>query len=177
VRNIVVALCLVLPAACSRSAAIPRCGIEDTATLTSDGIGALRLGATVEQVTLACQVLVDTTDPRGPEGMPERSLAVSLGDGPDTVRAVVVGDSIWRLHVHGAWPRAIDSLGVGSTVAELRVRPGAKLINGEGALFIVATDPCGLSFRLDRPDTTPSLTIAALPDSVKVAEVLVVGCR
>lgn len=156
---------------------LARCGIDGPAGLTGDGVGALRLGATVEQVTLACRVLSDTTDPQGPEGQPERSLTVLLGEGSDTLRAVVVGDSIWRLHVTSEWPRALDSLGVGSVVADLRVRRGARLINGEGRLFITTADPCGLSFRLDRPNTTQGLTLGAVGDSVKVVEVLVVGCR
>lgn len=156
---------------------LARCGVDGPGVLSGDGIAALRLGATVEQVTLACRVLADTTDPRGPEGAPERSLLVLAGDRPDTLRAVVVGDSIWRVHVTGAWPRTADSLGVGSTVGQLRGRREAKLIKGEGRLFITTADPCGLSFRLARPDDGPGLSLGALPDSLSVAEVLVVGCR
>lgn len=154
-----------------------RCGVEDDATLSGDGIGALRIGATVEQVTLACRVLADTLDPLGPEGQPERSLVVGIGDRPDTVRAVVVGDSVWRLHVAGDAPRAADSLGVGSLVRDLRVRRDARLIRGEGGLFVVMADPCGMSFRLGQPDGAAAVSLASVADSVRVTEVLVTGCR
>src|SRR5690606_38582025 len=78
--------------------ALADCGVEGAPRLTGDGIGALRIGETVKQVTLACHVLRDTIGP-GPEGSQERSLLVRIGPRPDTVRAVVVSDSIWRLHV------------------------------------------------------------------------------
>lgn len=157
-------------------APLARCGVEGAPILTGDGVGALRIGATVEQVTLACQVASDSLRP-GPEGSTERVLTVVLGDRPDTLRAVVTGDSIARVHVASVGPRTTDSLGVGSVLSALRGRSGAQLINGEGRLFVTMREPCGLSFRLDQPDTIPRVRLATLPDSLRVAEVLVTGCR
>ncbi len=156
--------------------ALADCGIDGAPRLSGDGIGALRIGETVKQVTLACHVLRDTTG-RGPEGAEERALLVQIGPRPDTVRAVVVSDSIWRLHVTSTGPRTADSLGVGSTARELRSRPAARLIRGEGGLFITMRDPCGLSFRLEPPDPGGSVSLARLADSVRVREVLAIGCR
>lgn len=156
---------------------LAQCGLEGDPQLTGEGFGAARLGATVEQVTLACHVIADTINPLGPEGQAERSLILLMGAGPDTLRAVVMGDSIWRLHITSEWPRTEESLGVGSTVRDLRTRRDAQLIRGEGRLFVTTADPCGLSFRLDRADDAAGLTLAALPDTVRVTEVLVVGCR
>lgn len=164
------------PAAAGAETPLARCGVDGVPVLTGEGIGALRIGVSVEQVTLACLVASDTLQP-GPEGTTERVLAVVLGDRPDTLRAVVTGDSIWRMHVTSVTPRTADSLGVGSALAQLRPRPGAQLISGEGRIFVTMRDPCGLSFRLDQPDTIRGATLASLPDSLLVAEVLVTGCR
>lgn len=155
---------------------LANCGAEGTPRLTGEGIGALRIGEAVKQVTLACHVLGDTVG-RGPEGSDERSLFVQLGDRPDTVRAVVVADSIWRLHLTSTGPRTADSLGVGSLVRDLRARPDARLLRGEGGLFVTMRDPCGLSFRLGQRDTGAEVSLARLADSVRVTEVLVIGCR
>lgn len=164
------------PAADSAGTSIARCGIEGAPVLTGEGVGALRIGATVEQVVLACRVVSDTLQP-GPEGSTERVLAVALGGRPDTLRAVVISDSIWRMTVTSPTPRTADSLGVGSTLGQLRSRTGAQLISGEGRLFVTMRDPCGISFRLSQPDTIPGATLVSLPDSMRVAAVLVTGCR
>ena len=156
--------------------ALADCGTDGVPRLTGDGIGALRIGETVKQVTLACHVLRDTVG-RGPEGADERSLLVQLGPRPDTVRAVVVADSVWRLHVTSAGLRTADSLGVGSRAGDLRARLDARLIRGEGGLFVVMRDPCGLSFRLEQRDTGSAATLSRIADSVRVSEVLVIGCR
>lgn len=150
------------------------CGAAERAVLTGEGIGALRIGASVASVRATCRILSDTIVP-GPEGMPQRTVLVALRDA--RVAAVVTNDRIWRLHLRSPDIRTADSLGVASTLGALRSLPEGALYEGEGNVFFVPREPCGLSFRLARTGSTPAPLLAALPDSLSVVEVLVVGCQ
>ena len=132
--------------------------LDGAAILEHDGVGALRIGKTVDSVRAACQVVRDTVGTN--EGQPERRIAVAIG--VDTVTAVVVGDSIWRIHVRTPGIRTADSVGVGTTAARLRGEPGARVISGEGKNFIVVPSRCGFSFRIG---------------GTTIDEVLVLGCQ
>ncbi len=148
------------------------CGVDASTTLTGDGIGALRVGAPVEEVARACHVLRDATVP-GPEGMPERRIVVDLGR--DSVSAVVESGRVWRVHVRIPTFRTADSLGVGTPGRALR-RSGAQVLTGEGAHFVRLPSHCGLSFRLRGVEFGRVSTPARIPDSAVVDEVLAVGC-
>jgi hypothetical protein len=111
--------------------------------------------------------------------MPERRAQVIVGT--DTVIATVVGDSVWRLAVTDPALRTVDGIGVGSTAAELLQRRGSRIIGGEGRLFIVLPDQCGLSFELG---SLPRALLALPPESVAgrippgttISRVLAFGC-
>ncbi len=154
-------------------AAAADCGVDANTVMNGEGIGNLRVGASVRDVALACPVLADTVLP-GPEGSMERSLLVNLVR--DTVRAVVTDESVWRIHVSSPAIRTEGGLGVGSRAPELRELPGARVISGEGNAFVVATSPCGMSFRLRGLDSVMPRPVAELPDSAHVDMVLLTGC-
>src|SRR5687768_1685348 len=82
----------------SATSSTPRlsCGVDSTTRLTGDGIGALRIGASVEAVQAACHVVHDTTT-LGAEALPERTLLVDLGT--DSITATVDAANVWRLHL------------------------------------------------------------------------------
>ncbi len=151
----------------------PRCGINDGTLLSGDGLGQLRVGAALGDVRAHCTVLRDTTMP-GAEGMPERRIGVDLTS--DTVEAIVVNDSVWRIHVDGSSFRTTEGLGVGSTVAELRQGRAARVLAGEGSMFVTLADHCGLSFRLSGVPFGPERPAAELPADGRVVEVLAFGC-
>ena len=148
------------------------CGMDASASVTGDGIGALRVGATVEDVARQCRVVRDATAP-GPEGMPERRIVVDLGR--DSVSAVVDSGRVWRLHVRTPAFRTADSLGVGTPGPTLR-RPGAQVLTGEGAVFVTLPSHCGLSFRLRGVEFGRVTRPAQIPDTAVVEEVLAFGC-
>lgn len=150
----------------------PTCNVEAGTVLTGDGLGALRVGASVEDVVRTCRVVRDTTVP-GAEGTAEREISVALGG--DTVRAVVSGERVWRLHVRSPNFRTADSLGVGTAVSALR-RPGARLLTGEGGVYATLPRHCGLSFRLDGVAPGRARSLAQIDGSTRVAEVLAFGC-
>ena len=117
-------------------------------------------------------VLQDTTLARGVEGQPERRMTVLVAS-TNTV-ATIVDDKVWRIEIGSRRFITRDSLGVGSTVADLR-SPNARLALGEGA-YVLRSDHCGLSFRLSAGVGAFGGDLANVPDSTKVRTVLVTGC-
>lgn len=149
------------------------------ARLTGDGVGALRVGATLASVRDACRIVRDTIA-EGPEAQMQRELTVALG--ADTVTAIVVDDAIWRVHVDDPDIRTADGLGVGSPASAFRPLEGAQVLFGEG-VFITVPALCGLSFRLSGEADAGALVgtpeasrVAALPAATRVVEVLAIGC-
>lgn len=159
----------------SRDTAVPAdplmCGVDSRTVLSDSGIGALRIGATADQVKAQCTVLSDTTLEQGAEGMPQRLMTVVTGS-VNTV-AEIEGGAVWRIRISSPRYRTADSLGVGSTVAQLRA-PGAKLALGEGQ-FILRPDHCGKSFKIAGP-LGRAMTLDAVSDSLRVESVLIFGC-
>jgi hypothetical protein len=154
------------------AAAPATCRVGAGTTLTGNGLGALRVGASVEEVARACRVIRDATAP-GPEGMTERRIVVDLGRA--SVSAVVDSGRVWRVHVRTPAFRTADWLGVGTPGRALR-RSGAQVLTGEGAHFIRLASHCGLSFRLRGVEFGRLRTPAQIPDTAVVDEVLAVGC-
>jgi cytochrome c5 len=152
------------------------CGDE---VLTDEGIGELRIGTTVESVKQKCNVLRDTTA-LGAEAMPARKLTVALSR--DAVEAEIVNGRVWRIAVDSPRLRTADGLGVGTSIGRLRQLKEARLMTGEGQLFVASPEHCGMSFKLANvgPDALRGSTgragLARLPDTAVASEVLIFGC-
>ena len=167
-----------VPAETASAADVRSCDARG-ARLTGDGLGALRVGATLASVREACRVVRDTVA-EGPEAQPQRELTVVTG--ADTLTAIVVNDAIWRVHVADPDIRTADGFGVGTPASAFRSLEGASVLVGEG-VFVTVPSICGLSFRLSgdadigvvasRPERE---RLAALPPATRVVEVLSVGC-
>jgi hypothetical protein len=147
------------------------CGEDHT--LSGAGVGDFRVGATVEDVRARCDVVLDTLLQAGAEGMPEQRLAVTIG--ADTVQATIVSGRVWRIEVRSPRFRTRDSLGVGSTVADLKKQPLEYLGFGEGGPFVALPAHCGMSFSLAGVPGTPR-TIDRVPPEARVDLVLLLGC-
>jgi hypothetical protein len=153
------------------------CGEE---VVSDEGIGALRIGATVNSVRQKCNVVRDTTV-MGAEGMQARKLGVAFSR--DTVEAEIVDDRVWRITVRSPRLRTADSLGVGTTKARLLQLKSPRLMTGEGQLFVASPAHCGMSFRLANVGrdalrgNRDRIGLARLPESTVVAEVLIFACR
>ena len=143
------------------------------------GVGALRIGASVDSVRAHCTVLRDTVERRA-EGQPTRVLSVVVAD--DTGEAEVVDGRVWRITVEKPGLRTADSLSVGTSLARLLAAiPDARGDHGEGGVY-VTTRRC-MSFLLsDLPPGTrlgvgDAASLRRLPPSTAVRKILVFGCR
>lgn len=146
--------------------------------MTGRGIGDLTIGKTVEAVRSECGVVRDTTR-LATEGQLARIITVSA---PDLVNAEVVDGKVWRIEVVSPRFRTADSLGVGTPLSRLLHLRNARGITGEGQLFVVSPEHCGLSFRLSdngsrsRSQNWDRATLSRLPSGTVVDKVLVFGC-
>jgi hypothetical protein len=127
-----------------------------------------------------CKVVEDYVGP-GAEGMTERYLVVDFDTAQ--VRAIVVDDRVWRVHVTSAAFRTADSIGVGTPLPRLLNLPGIRGAEGEGRLFAMSPERCGVSFRLshvprggEHRGAWSKEALQALPVETVVDEVLVFGC-
>jgi hypothetical protein len=156
------------------------CGVTGSTVLTGGGIGSLTIGAPLAEIRARCSVVRDTVVP-GADAEDEHEVLVDLVR--DTVAATLEENRVWRLAVERSGFRTADSLGVGSTLGALLRSPSARGVEGEGQLFVLRPDHCGLSFRIgyEVPDQSHKeewthQQLSALPDTARVDVVLVVGC-
>jgi len=157
----------------------PACGVTDSTRLSGAGIGALQVGATVDSVRAACDVLADTSVV-SPEGQPTPAIRVDLIR--DTVLAELSGNRITRVHVRGAGIRTADGYGAGSTLENLMHWSDLTSQSADGSLFVMSPSHCGMSFRLAGPAPvlpSPQGGVKALkhtPGEVRANEVMIFGC-
>jgi hypothetical protein len=127
-----------------------------------------------------CEVADDYVGP-GAEGSTERYLVVDF----DTarVRAIVVDGRVWRVHVMSDAFRTADSVGVGTPLARVLRIPGIRGAEGEGRLFAMSPERCGVSFRLshiprggEHRGAWDLAALRTLPAGTTVDEVLIFGC-
>jgi hypothetical protein len=162
--------------AVSRSTGSP-CGTE---VISDRGIGELLVGRPVDSVKRLCHVVSDTTE-LGAEGMPTRIMRVAFSH--DSVEAEVDSGRVWRIEVASAKFRTADSLGVGTSLQRLLLLKAPRGLGGEGAVFLVSSQHCGLRFQLSEsgsdapPENWDRAALALLPKSTVVNRVLIVGCN
>lgn len=162
-----------MPAVPAPAQARLTCGVANGATIAGDGIGDLRVGASVDEVRRQCRVLSDTSVAAEMEGMPQRWLLVLVGD--DTVNAAVNDNHVTRIESHSASVKTADSLGTGTPASELRERDG-KLLVGDRGVFATLPTHCGLSFQLANVPVSAGKSWRSVPDSARVGTVLAIGC-
>jgi hypothetical protein len=101
----------------------------------------------------------------------------------DSVEAEIDRGRVWRIEIASAHLRTPDSLGVGTSLGRLLQLKEPRGLGAEGAVFLLSTQHCGLSFQLSESGSdTPAETwdraaLAHLPKSTVVDRVLIVGCR
>jgi hypothetical protein len=156
------------------------CGVSGEPLLADEGIGELKVGRPVADVSSLCEVISDTRE-RGAEGMMERVLVTRIAGEP--VRSVVTDDRIWRIELTGPRIRTPDSLGVDTPLRTIAVMQGAQFFPGEGGVYGFVSDHCGLSFRFSVPLRPPKAgrwtaeSIEKAHGDAAVDRVLVTRCQ
>jgi hypothetical protein len=150
-------------------------------TLTGDGVGAVRVGASVAAVRRACHAPVRKLR-KGEAPPPSNLLQIKIGGAP--VQAEIVDGQVWRVIVDDGPFRTQGRLGVGSPLAALLASPSVRASETEGVIYATTATDCGVSFALDyrprrgedRDSWTPE-SLSRLPPDTKVERVLMSGCK
>lgn len=167
------------PQAADSAAASRTCGVTGAALLTEEGIGELKQGRPVSEVSALCDVISDSQQ-QGTEGMMERVIVVRLGS--ETVRAIVTDDRVFRIEVNTPRFRTADSLGVDTPLRRIAVMRGAQFAPGEDGVYGFSPDHCGLSFRFSLPWRPPAggqwtaAAISRVHGDAAVDRVIVIPC-
>ena len=113
--------------------------------------------------------------------MPVRTLLVALGG--DSAVAEIVADTVWRLRLASPRFRTPAGFAVGVPARELAAADGARVLVGEGEVYVTVAGECGVSYRLGGVDfgvvaaaRSPEEAPANLPDSARVDRILVFHC-
>ena len=128
-----------------RTAAQERCATAPT-PITAQGIGAVRMGARISAVSVACETR-DSAITLG-EAIPERAHSIDVGGGHVTALSTGSADtSITRIIVRDSVLATAKGIHVGSTVGALRAAHGKVCAAvGEGNVVAFAADIPGVSF-------------------------------
>lgn len=157
------------------------CSVTPQTIITGAGIGDVRIGQSIGQVRRLCDVRLDTTV-IGTEGLPERIAHIHfLGD---SIEVTVDNDRVWRIFINSPLFQTSDSLGVGTQVSRLlRSRGSITGLEGEGALYLLLSEHCGMNFRLaydiadnEHKENWTQHDLQSIPSDVFVDQILIVGC-
>jgi hypothetical protein len=150
-------------------------------TVTGDGVGALRVGASVAAVRKVCRI-PRVKLKRGEAPPPANLLEFKIGSTP--VMAEIQDGRVWRIVIDGPQLKTADKLGVSSPLTALLAAGPAQASQGEGVIYATTAHHCGLSFQIGyRPrhgedrDAWTADALAALPKDVRINRVLISGCH
>ena len=159
------------------------CDVGDSAQITGEGVGPLRIGAPLDSVKAKCKVISDTLV--DDEGEPSQVLKILIAR--DTASAVIHNGRIIAIHIRsGGIPTAstLHSVRVGDLVSTLKPIQGVVIQIGEGTAAVTAPALCGLTFtiggayELVASKRKPGAVLLGLvPDSLKVTAISVIGCE
>lgn len=156
------------------------CGITSDTELAGEGIGAFAIGSAAARLRADCPAATESTI-LDVEGMEQRVIDLERTEG--MIRAVIVDDAVWRVHVTDPSVATAGGVSVGSTLGDLLGHDGARGMMGEGKLYVALPDHCGMSFRLDtapgdiaRAGDWTNERLRELPASTAVDEILAFGC-
>lgn len=160
------------------------CGIQSGTRLDNDGVGAIRIGATLDQLESECQLVIDTVV------YPDYTHAqhvVGFKVDKDVIEAIVdSGGQVTEIRVTSYRWKTVEGLGVDTELAKFLGVPGLRGIPGleqELAVFLQVPQYCGLDFRLpwygssaNPPDSVTVGFLQTLPPKSTVTSVIVHGC-
>jgi hypothetical protein len=149
--------------------------------VTGDGVGPIRIDASLDSVRRTCPVVRDTTERPNINLPPERLVSVLLG--ADTAVASVRGGRVVEVLLVGRSFVTDDSLGVGTPLRRLLGFTQAKVYGVSGRLIVTTPAKCGLRFDIagrfnDVSDgVQDSATLGRLPPAAAVDRIHIDGCE
>jgi hypothetical protein len=160
------------------------CGVQSGARLENAGVGAIRIGATLDQLESQCEVVRDTVV------YPDDTHAEHvIGFKVDKDMIEVIADSgnrVTEIRVTSYRWKTVEGLGVDTELAKFLEIPGLLGIPGseqELAVFLQVPQYCGLDFRLpwygasaNPPDSVTVQFLKTLPPKSTVTSVIVHAC-
>jgi len=160
------------------------CGIQSGVRLDNDGVGAIRIGATLDQLESECQLVIDTVV------YPDYTHAqhvVGFKVDKDVIEAIAdTGGAVTEIRVTSYRWKTVEGLGVDTDLARFMEIPGVVGIPGseqELAVFLQVPQYCGLDFRLpwygsstNPPDSVTVRFLQTLPPKSTVTSVIVHAC-
>jgi hypothetical protein len=160
------------------------CGIRSGARLENAGVGAIRIGATLDQLESQCELVRDTVV------YPDDTHAehvVGFKVDKDVIEAIAdTGGRVTEIRVASYRWKTVEGLGVDTELAKFLEIPGLVGIPGseqELAVFLQVPQYCGLDFRLpwygssaSPPDSVTVLFLQTLPPKSTVTSVIVHAC-
>lgn len=153
------------------------CGISPESRISEDGIGVLRIGASLDAVRASCTVVSERA------GANDAPLLANVDLGRDTAAVEFIMGALRRITLHHQAYRTADSLGVGTHVGQLLNIRNSTGITDRGKLYAVTPTYCGLRFMLvDPAPAAPSVqsgraALRRLSGETRTRELEIVGCQ
>ena len=153
------------------------CGISPESRISEDGIGVLRIGASLDAIRTSCTVISERA------GANDAPVLANIDLGKDTARLEFVSGVLRRITLHHQAYRTADSLGVGTHVGKLLDMRNSTGLTDRGKLYAVAPAYCGLRFMLVNPaPAAPSVqsgraALRRLAGETRTRELEIVGCQ
>lgn len=160
------------------------CGIQSGARLENNGVGTIRIGASLGQLGQKCEIVHDTVI-YPDDTHAEHVVAIKVDK--DVIETIVdTGGSVVEIRVATYRWKTAEGLGVDTDLARFLEIPGLDGIPGssqELAVFLQVPQYCGLDFRLpwygssaSPPDSVTAAFLRTLPPKSTVTSVIVHAC-
>jgi hypothetical protein len=153
---------------------------DDPQLMSGAGVGPVAVGRLISAVRQDCEVVRDTLE-LDAEAAEQRVAYIRVAG--DTVLAPIVDARIRHIEVATPRIRTTDSLGVGSSLGDLRHIGALTPMLEHAGLYVQIPNQCGVAYRLDYSlnqaglETPPSRILSSLSDTILVDQVLISGCR
>jgi hypothetical protein len=155
---------------------IPSCGITTGSRVVEDGIGMLRIGASIDAVRANCAWIGERP------GATAASTSATVDLGRDTAAVDFVGGILRRITLHHQAYRTGDSLGVGTHISRLMALRSATGLTERNKLYAVSPAYCGLRWLVADPAPKPPsaqsgrAALRRLPGETRALALEIIGC-
>jgi hypothetical protein len=155
---------------------VQACGISTGSRVTEDGLGLLRIGASIDAIRANCSVLSES------QGTTTSMTRARVDLSEDTAAVEFENGLLVRITLYHQAYRTADSLGVGTHVSRLIRLRDAVGVTDRKRLYLITPAFCGLRFMLAEPAPLPPAAqsgraaLRRLSGETRTRELEIVGC-